>query len=119
GVVPEAMASAMARGSATIATVRPAMKSCLRSAAPYPSRRTVTSLGVNGRHQAALMNCNIRPMKARQGWRNVGIGAEYSAFAEQNTMERMAFRLFGGNFPGFFRLSSSGEEGGPPHEVPQ
>jgi len=34
GVVPEAMASAIASGSATIETVRPAMKSWRRSASP-------------------------------------------------------------------------------------
>ena len=36
GVVPEAIANAMASGRATIATVRPAMTSPRRSATPYP-----------------------------------------------------------------------------------
>jgi hypothetical protein len=46
GPTPEAMAIAIESGSATIATVSPAMTSALRSRTPYPSRRTVTSLGV-------------------------------------------------------------------------
>src|SRR5690606_31559388 len=47
GVAPEAMASAMARGRATTATVRPAMVSARKSPKPYPCLRTVTVLGRN------------------------------------------------------------------------
>ena len=45
GVVPEATASAIASGRATIETVRPASRSARKSPVVYPRRRTVTSFG--------------------------------------------------------------------------
>ena len=47
GVTPEAMAMAIESGSATIATVRPAMASARRSRQPIALAQTVTSFGVN------------------------------------------------------------------------
>src|SRR3546814_8444576 len=47
GVAPLAIAKAMARGRATIATVSPAMLSRRSRSNVYPSPRTVTSFGVN------------------------------------------------------------------------
>src|SRR4029077_4198906 len=45
GVAPDAMASAIASGRATIETVRPATRSARKSPVVYPRRRTVTSFG--------------------------------------------------------------------------
>src|SRR6185437_4121782 len=56
GVTPEAMAIAIDKGNATIATVRPAMTSARKSARRYPSRNTVTSFGVNS---SAKVGCRI------------------------------------------------------------
>src|SRR3546814_4210940 len=47
GDAPLAIASAMDKGSATTATVRPASASARRLSSLYPSRRTVTSFGVS------------------------------------------------------------------------
>jgi hypothetical protein len=46
GVVPEAVAIAMDRGSATMATVIPATRSRRRSWTLYPSRNALISFGV-------------------------------------------------------------------------
>src|SRR3546814_4589483 len=53
GVAPLAIAKAMARGRATIATVSPAMLSRRSRSHVYPSPRTVTSLGVNAVSRAS------------------------------------------------------------------
>ena len=47
GETPEAMAIAMDKGRATIATVRPETTSALKAPTSYPSRSTVTIFGVN------------------------------------------------------------------------
>src|SRR3546814_789170 len=47
GDAPLAMASAIDRGSATTATVRPASASARKLSSLYPSLRTVTSFGVS------------------------------------------------------------------------
>src|SRR3546814_13929601 len=47
GDAPLAIASAMDKGSATTATVRPASASARRLSSLYHSRRTVTSFGVS------------------------------------------------------------------------
>ena len=48
GVVPLAIANAIANGNATIATVSPAIESLAKSFAEYPSRNTVTNFGSHG-----------------------------------------------------------------------
>src|SRR3546814_794218 len=53
GVAPLAIAKAMARGRATIATVSPAMLSRRSRSNVYPSPRTVTSVGVNAVSRAS------------------------------------------------------------------
>src|SRR5262245_31169464 len=69
GLAPLAIPSAIASGSATTATVSPAIASARRSARPYPSRSTVMSLGVN-----ASPNRSDRPVmpllsRLREGWK--------------------------------------------------
>ena len=59
GVVPLAVAIAMDKGSATMATVSPATVSARSAARSYPSRRTVTNLGVNSSAKVGA---------ARRGW---------------------------------------------------
>src|SRR5690606_14647303 len=54
GEAPLAMPSAMASGKATMATVSPASASARKSARPYPSRKTVKSLGVKPSGTATL-----------------------------------------------------------------
>src|SRR3989344_6671374 len=61
GAAPEAMASAMASGRATTATVRPAMASARRSPGPYPCRSTVTVLGRNS-FQSAFIAHRLPPL---------------------------------------------------------
>ena len=67
------MAMAIDNGSATIATVNPAIASARNCGQPYPSRRMVTSFGVNS--SAKLGALSLRVVDASMSLRLLGEGA--------------------------------------------